>query len=294
MVASNLDSDSWSEYWSKGFSSSFAGDEYSGAIADHWRSTLGGIPDGAAVLDLCCGNGSIFRLLDKADQRRLKLHGVDYAKLPLSKDDSFILQGGVNIEDLPFESGSFDMVISQFGVEYANVDAAFAEAERVLKPSRNISFICHHPDSVILQSNRVIYKCGEELINQAIPKLRHMCRGIDLIERGNPLGKPLADQYRERFNAVMDGLLRRYSQSLYDTGFPEALRKILQGKRNADCSARLEAFTSVFCQAQKRLELLFVAADNAVSIKADQFAEGFKLKKFVDSDSRLLGSLVAS
>jgi hypothetical protein len=57
---------------------------------------------------------------------------------------------------IPFDSGQFDIVTSQFGAEYAG-EAAFREARRMLAPNGSMGFMIHHAEGSIYQ------KCASSL-----------------------------------------------------------------------------------------------------------------------------------
>ena len=60
-----------------------------------------------------------------------------------------------DICDLPFDAGSFDVVTSQFGLEYAPIARACKSAVRVLKSRGKIRLLMHHEESEILRPTAV-------------------------------------------------------------------------------------------------------------------------------------------
>jgi SAM-dependent methyltransferase len=62
--------------------------------------------------------------------------------------------GSVAAEHLPFEAGSFDVVVSQYGLEYAALDQALAEVARVLAPGGMLHWLAHSESSEVVQQNR--------------------------------------------------------------------------------------------------------------------------------------------
>lgn len=59
------------------------------------------------------------------------------------------LQGGIDLGSLPFPDRSFACAASQFGIEYADVDAASRELARVMKSEACGLFLIHHRESAI-------------------------------------------------------------------------------------------------------------------------------------------------
>ncbi|MDH3978720.1 MAG: class I SAM-dependent methyltransferase [Gammaproteobacteria bacterium] len=120
----------WTRPTLTAFASSFQ-DNYDGPILEFWESQI--IGDIGHVADLACGNGALTwianDLLNKHESKT-KVTGVDYAKInPFQvlernpKDFpqvSFI--GDTGVEKLPFADGSIDLVISQYGLEYSDLD----------------------------------------------------------------------------------------------------------------------------------------------------------------------------
>ena len=91
--------------------------------------------------------------------RDYAVHGVDLADisdLPRAWAErgpsAPRFDGKVDLASLPFENDVFDGITSQFGIEYADRDAAIAEAVRVLKPFGRGLFLMHHAKSSIGQA----------------------------------------------------------------------------------------------------------------------------------------------
>jgi len=94
---------------------------------------------GADVLDVACGTGNSALL---AADRGARVVGADAEPSMLTAAAQRASDAGVDIEwvtadatALPCEDGSFDLVISVFGVMFAPADPAAAELARVLRPT---------------------------------------------------------------------------------------------------------------------------------------------------------------
>lgn len=156
----------WSEYWDLGTVTTFGGgfaDNYDAEFLDFWTKQLDGDLD--HVVDLCCGNGALVWIAnDLAKKKKAKtlITGVDVADINpfklLKKDRKkypkvkFI--GKTPIEKLPFDDNSVDVVISQYGIEYSDLNRTVPELSRVLKPSSKMGFIVHSKDSDVLVDSR--------------------------------------------------------------------------------------------------------------------------------------------
>jgi SAM-dependent methyltransferase len=143
----------WSNLWATGVADTFGSsdDGRDGPLAAQWRQWFANMPPGCRVLDLGTGNGALPRLLlqagcdagvDAVDVAQLRPKWME--SLPPTEQQRVRFHAGVSCETLPFEAGSFDYVVSQFGIEYADLDAALPEALRVLKPGGVLRCVIHH------------------------------------------------------------------------------------------------------------------------------------------------------
>jgi SAM-dependent methyltransferase len=109
------------------------------------------IAPGAGVLDVACGTGVV---AVTAARRGAQVTGLDLTPelLAVARDNARI--AGVDIawhegdvEQLPFDAGSFDIVVSQFGHMFApRPDVAIGEMLRVLTPGGTIAFSTWPPE----------------------------------------------------------------------------------------------------------------------------------------------------
>ncbi len=152
-------SDYWSDYWqsdgkegevfvnSKG--------ERPAYIADYWSTQLELAPDSGSVLDIASGAGSIYESLTQERRAKLSLFASDLSKKALDILLSRFPEAKAVVcssLEIPYESQSFDMVVSQFGVEYAGVEA-FREAARLVAPGGYLEILSHYQDGYIDQRN---------------------------------------------------------------------------------------------------------------------------------------------
>ncbi len=77
------------------------------------------------VLDIACGRGALWEHAGAPPHGWL---GVDIAEID---NPPFAYQGGIDAATLPFSDRAFPLVVSQFGLEYAGLAAAVAQAARV-------------------------------------------------------------------------------------------------------------------------------------------------------------------
>jgi SAM-dependent methyltransferase len=109
---------------------------------------------GSRVLDVACGNGNATLA---AARRFCKTTGVDYVPALLTRADERARAERLAIdfvegdaENLPFESASFDAVLSTFGVMFtANQSRAAAELVRVCRPGGTIALASWTPEGFL-------------------------------------------------------------------------------------------------------------------------------------------------
>lgn len=155
-----MEIDPWSLYWQNdNLESCIASrsSEDTRVIVEFWRGFASQLDHAATVLDLASGNGAVPRLL-LAGNPGLEIVAVDKAQIEpakyLSKANelaSVRFMPDVDICALPFEPESFDVVTSQFGLEYAPIHEACSSAVRVLKKFGSIRLLMHHEDSEIVR-----------------------------------------------------------------------------------------------------------------------------------------------
>ena len=153
--------DAWTSYWRSGPGTScISTPDVEVRLAGIWNAHTDALHDGARLLDLATGNGTVARkVAARALERRIRLHitAVDSAAIdppafaadPAQLFRHIEFQGGVRLEALPFTDGHFDSVVSQFGFEYADESQAAAEATRVLAPGGLLRFVVHAQDGAV-------------------------------------------------------------------------------------------------------------------------------------------------
>jgi SAM-dependent methyltransferase len=157
----------WRDYWKADRRASCMPENERTAqeIAALWQQWFAECPGGSRVLDIATGNGIVLThaaAAARAHGRAFALTGVDLADIdPLRyvsslEDDLRAARffGRVAAEHLPFDDRSFDVVVSQYGLEYAQLPRALAEAARVLEPGGSLHWLAHSGASEVVQQNR--------------------------------------------------------------------------------------------------------------------------------------------
>src|SRR3546814_16929036 len=81
---------------------------------------------------------------------------VPYTTLFLSAPcrQALHFHSGVSAEALPFDDNSFDLVTSQYGIEYCDDVRTTPEVARVPAPDGRVALLLHHADSRLAQVAR--------------------------------------------------------------------------------------------------------------------------------------------
>lgn len=136
-------------------------DNYDGTIREFWLQQADA-GEASAIVDIGCGNGALCWILDEHLNRPepgARITGVDFADIDpfrvLRRDQSdypgvaFI--GNTLAEDLPFADRSIDLVVSQYGIEYTDLQRSIPEIARVLRPGGRMAFIMHDTNSEVVR-----------------------------------------------------------------------------------------------------------------------------------------------
>lgn len=161
-------SDHWSDYWSRACLTSlpqdFAGN-YDGEVAEFWNQAFAEIPEKGNMVDLCTGNGAI-ALLAAAfavqQKREFSITAVDAASIrpdvvaehfPEQAEliDRVNFVGDSRVEELDLGAGAFDLVTSQYGIEYCDWQLAASQVASLLKEGGRLVMVNHTATSDIMR-----------------------------------------------------------------------------------------------------------------------------------------------
>ena len=160
----------WSDYWSTGALTSLPQDfvfNYDGEVAEFWQRQFGELSPGAQVLDICTGNAPIAliggrvvcrpdcRPEDYCHRRRPTGPRADWPAAAAGRRiaGNYRIEGAITeVESLPFDDQWFDLITSQYGLEYCNMEQAGPELARVLKPGGCLAVLAHAADTAIVET----------------------------------------------------------------------------------------------------------------------------------------------
>lgn len=145
------------------------------------------------VLDIGCGDGVVARLASAFGGARkpdvdLRVWGMDYshaALVDVQRRSPQISCIAGDAAHLPFRDGAFDLVTSQFGIEYAG-PGALCEAARLLRPQGVLATAMHVRDGGIYRECHINRQAVEEvrdcnllgLFRQVVEAFHRVRRGI--------------------------------------------------------------------------------------------------------------------
>lgn len=295
--------DAWTRYWDRGASHSCLGsygDLYGGAIAAFWNGVFGDLPPEARVLDVATGNGVLPRmLLERCRRPGVACDAVDIAPVQprwlagLAPADRARVRvhGGVEAEALPFADGAFDLVMSQYGIEYARLDRAVGEVLRVLAPRGRIALVLHHAQGqpaklAALELEHLDWLSRDGgLLDATSALLEPMARSATPQGRASLQADAGAHAARERFNARQNELAVRAdgkegADVLFEVRDGVMSLLALAGRQGApEAASALQAYREELAASAERLRDLREHALGAPQAQAlrDRLAGGLEV-----------------
>ncbi len=200
-MSERLSAEQWTRFWKQGTLTTFVGrfaENYDGVVGAFWNAQFADLAAGSRVLDMATGNGAVAVLaMQYSDHKTLDLEvvGVDAADIdPLAmvtESDTFDIlarvdfHGNTPLERTGLPDASFDLVTSQFGFEYADLDAGCAEVARLLggHPARFAAMLHHQQSAVLSQARDGLLQV--DLCEQSgLPEtVRSLLRRLDQLKR---------------------------------------------------------------------------------------------------------------
>ena len=152
----------WDAYWRAGGverGSAVTGDAPGDKFDSYWRDFFSSLLEetqAPKVVDLACGAGAVMSRAAQSFEPEAICLGLDYAfhaaasLTSVRREGSALFGVAASANRLPFPDQSFDVVVSQFGLEYAGLEA-FGEAGRILAPGGAGQLIIHYKGGGIEQ-----------------------------------------------------------------------------------------------------------------------------------------------
>lgn len=156
---------SWDNYWlGARYGEAFTGGGSTHpAVRRYWRDFFAAMErehEAPTILDVGSGNGALVEAAGEA----FGGPPPGYAALDMSRSAIAVLKqrfpdvAGIvgDARALPARGGAFDIAVSQFGVEYAGLDAV-SELTRTLAPGGHLSLLVHHRTGGIFRQCSMSY-----------------------------------------------------------------------------------------------------------------------------------------
>ncbi|WP_144393054.1 methyltransferase domain-containing protein [Pleionea sediminis] len=161
--------DLWASFWAEGYLTTYPAEfakNYDKGIKSFWFSIFENAPDNARILDVCSGNGAIALLAAEFSSefnKNFKITAVDLAKV----DPKVVIQrypefeslvskieflSGTDIQALSIEEHSFDLILSQFGLEYLNDIGLLNNLAKGLASKGELILVAH-PDTAMARQS---------------------------------------------------------------------------------------------------------------------------------------------
>ena len=310
--------DHWSRFWDQGYITTFGDSKprnYDGVVRDFWSEKFAELPSGGRILDIAAGNGAIATIAAETGLRLGKdffVAATDLADIhaELIGDEetkkarkSIEFHGRTPCEKQPFGDGAFDMVTSQFGFEYSDIDKTLAEIRRVLVPGGRFVAISHHVDSSLIEEARgeqAIYRSALDDLD-LLGAARRLFEVLgELPEDGREIGAG-NDAYREQVE-VVNSRVRRFQElhgrderSRFIVGAISFIATTARQTSADERFAALDKATADFKAHRERLDDMVDAAldredTELLAVKAREAGfESVHCLKFYAGDNRLAG-----
>ncbi len=134
------------------------------ALEGFWRGVFGRVRPGARLLEIGCGSGQVSVWAAEA-HRGLTITASDihHSADAVGRHPDVTFRGGVRAEALPFPDSAFDLVVSNFGFEYADPALAAPELARVVALAGGAVLVVHRTDSDVSASSRLMIEIAGRL-----------------------------------------------------------------------------------------------------------------------------------
>ncbi len=212
----------WNLYWESNHSGSFGSEDpewYHQKIIPQWMEVFLQLDQHSNLLDLATGNGAVTRLALSASQETSKdfhIDAIDQATTQAIPGVHLLTPSP--LEKIELEENHYDMITSQFGLEYANIASTLPRLAPALKSTGSIDLIAHHFQSVISQNSKQEVEqyqaCFKD--NAVFSRLKKLIIKMGEIRSPEDLekSKAKANNARQSFNKTIARLTKKYPQGI--------------------------------------------------------------------------------
>ena len=155
----------WNTYWegARDADAYASGGVSHPAVASFWGDTFSELlshSEGGNILDIATGSGAVIeRLMEQPGTKHCNVTCVDISEAAIDavhRRFPDVVGVVADAKSIPLDSGQYDLVTSQFGIEYAGL-AALDEATRLLAPAGTLVLLMH------IESGLIFRECATAL-----------------------------------------------------------------------------------------------------------------------------------
>jgi ubiquinone/menaquinone biosynthesis C-methylase UbiE len=218
---------SWENYWS-GVCDVGA---YSGGGVNHpsvdsfWKTYLSTYSkklldaNEYRILDVCAGNGALISQMQSTlSNVNINVTAIDYSESAIRQIEKQFPDVQAIVADasaLPFNNNHFNLIVSQFGIEYAGKNA-FAEVSRITEKKGTVALMMHIKDGIIYKESTNNIEVVEKLNNSDVIEVtsKTFVSGINSLKTGDGADfKALSLKFAEKIR-VLEDIMRDYGKNV--------------------------------------------------------------------------------
>lgn len=230
--------ESWDTYWhGTGYVGSYSiGGVNHPAIRAFWDEFFQAVKrdySAPKIIDIASGNGSVLECVNASfGDQQIDLTCLDISDAAISNiRDRFPHVHGIvtDARSIPFDSGSFEIATSQFGVEYAG-PGAINEVARLIAPKGRLAFVLHsHAGSIhreCIQNLDAIIQLQE---SRFVPyALEMFSAGFEAVRGGDRAPYEAAAKKLAPAVGVLESIMKQYGQQVADNTISRLYNDVAQ------------------------------------------------------------------
>ncbi|MCF6458251.1 hypothetical protein [Pseudoalteromonas sp. MMG024] len=236
----------WSEYWKQGHLTSFGESykkTYTGVLKDQWLPLFSTLKDEFKCLDIATGNGGLAILVDDfafVNKIRGSITAIDFAKInnhAIDKAHKFknniLFRELFKAEDVDKLDDNYELIISQFGIEYSDISESIIASKKRLSANGKIGLMMHHSNSAIIQRNeRTLTLVRSEAFRACMDHFIKLIKfSFDITSKESLRLLKVnrdAEHHRHQLNYLLKELFEHDEMAIKDTNLPEYVSQFMK------------------------------------------------------------------
>jgi ubiquinone/menaquinone biosynthesis C-methylase UbiE len=261
----------WNDYWGRRAEKSVSdssfqvGVEQSEDLIAFWNKVFAETASGP-ILDLCCGAGAVTVAAHAAGHQDLVALDISADAVAITRQRVPSVQTFISpADEIPLPDGSVALVVSQFGVEYADWDRVAAEIRRVLQPGGSFRAIAHKKDGRVDAECRANLGAAKTLLESPyLPVASAFFEAVFEFEAAPSSGdKSKLDQSFKDFADARDGLKTVILSTEIAARLHQEVSDLYRNRRSfslSEIESRLQAWTQQIHAYAGRMDSMLAAA----------------------------------